>query len=135
MNTRKFALWVAVLLWLIPFIVAPLMAQVTNTPPAGTPLNLPVGRDAIWFALIAPITFTITWLFGKIPPLPKEILPWITPLVGIAIGALMEWATKSNWPWWSSAGAGAIATTIYEAAKGLTKAGPESALTPTPKQP
>lgn len=121
------------MLTLLAINVASLVAQVTNTPPAGLPLDLPKGKDGIWLALIAPITFTITWLMGKIPPLPKAILPWITPLVGIGIGAVMEWATKANLPWWSSAGAGAIATTIYEAAKGITKAGPESPLTPTPE--
>lgn len=123
-------IWLAVLAW----IIAPVIAQVvTNAPPPpDTGPVLPLGKDAIWLALIPPITFTITWLVGKIPPLPKVILPWITPLIGIGVGAVMEWATKANLPWWSSAGAGAIATTIYQAAKGITKAGPESALTPTP---
>lgn len=131
MKLHKFV-WLAIAAW----IIAPIMAQVvTNAPPTTPPPDtafLPLGKDAIWLALIAPITFTITWLIGKIPPLPKVILPWITPLVGIGIGSVMQWATKSNWPWWSSAGAGAIATTIYQAAKGITKAGPESPLTPTP---
>ena len=140
MNTRKFFTWLAVITC-FAFIIAPLVAQVTNTPGTNLPPvipgteGLPLGKDAIWLALIAPITFSITWLVGKIPKLPKAILPWLTPVAGIAIGLVMQWATKANWPWWSSAGAGMIATTLYEAIKGVTGAGPQSALTPTPKPP
>lgn len=97
------------------------------------PEIFPRGKEAIWLALIPPITFTITWMVGKIPPLPKEILPWITPVIGVLVGAGLDWATKANWPWWSSAGAGAIAVTIYQALKDMTNAGPKSALTPTTK--
>jgi hypothetical protein len=133
MKSRIFV-WLVALAWLA-IIVAPALAAeaITNAPPASPPgvPDLPRGNDGIWLALIPPITFTITWLMGKIPPLPKVILPWITPVVGIAIGWVFDYATKANLPWWSAAGAGAIATTIYEAAKGLTKAGPESKLTPT----
>lgn len=122
-------IWLVALAWLAIGLAA--YGQGTNSPPS-LPSDLPQGKDAIWLALIAPITFTITWLVGKIPPLPKVILPWLTPLIGIAIGAAMQYATKANFPWWSSAGAGMIATTIYEAVKGLSKATPASALTPTP---
>lgn len=114
-----------------------LFAQ-TNLTTNGVTLDpeiFPRGKEAIWLSLIPPITFTITWLFGKIPPLPKQLLPWITPLVGVGVGTGLDWATKADWPWWSSAGAGAIAVAIYQAAKGLTSAGPESALTPTEKPP
>jgi hypothetical protein len=103
----------------------------TNLPPAVP--AFPHGKEASWMALIPPITFTITWLFGKIPALPKVILPWITPLVGLGIGTALEWSSGQNWPWWSSAGAGTIAVAMYEAAKGVAGAGPASALTPTPE--
>ena len=104
----------------------------TNTPPIDPSQNpFPVGKEAIWLALIPPATFTITWLIGKIPPLPKEILPWITPVVGVILGAVINYATSANWPWWSSAGFGAISVAIYEGLKGLTGAGPRSKLTPT----
>lgn len=105
----------------------------TNSPPINTSGPFPVGTEAIWLALVAPATATITWAIGKIPPLPKQILPWLTPFVGIGIGWLMKYATDAHWPWWNSAGAGAIATTLYEGIKGMTGAGPESNLTPTPQ--
>ncbi len=107
----------------------------TNMPPSGSGNPIPDGVDSGWLMFIPPITFTLTWLVGKIPPLPKVILPWITPLLGVIVGAMTNWATKANLPWWSSAGAGAIAVALFEAAKGITKAGPESALTPTQKPP
>lgn len=128
-------LWTITLLWFVPFIVAPLLAQVTNTPPVNPLPGMPEGKEAIWLTLVAPITFMVTWLVGKIPPLPKVILPWITPVVGILLGQVMKWATDSHWAWWSSAAFGAIATTIYEAAKGVSNAGPASPLTPTPEPP
>lgn len=140
-NKGRFA-WMVVLLVLFAGLFQAVLAQatngtvLTNTPPID-PANplFPQGKEAIWLALIPPATFTITWIFGKIPQLPKEILPWITPVIGVILGLVMNWATKANFPWWSSAGAGAIAVAIYEAAKNMTKAGPESALTPTPKPP
>ncbi len=93
----------------------------------------PPGKEAMWLALIPPITFSLTWLVGKIPPLPKVMLPWITPVIGILIGAALDWGNKANLPLWSAAGAGAIAVAIYEAAKGISSAGPSSKLTPTPE--
>lgn len=140
MKNKNIKWWSLFILWVLfcglTGLMVPVMAQViTNSPPAGNGVldSLPRGKDAIWLALVPPATFTITWLVGKIPPLPKEILPWLTPLTGILIGAVIDWGTKSNLPYWSTAGAGAISVAIFEAIKGLTKSGPESALTPTPK--
>jgi hypothetical protein len=119
--------------WLLALIVGScsIMAQTNVT--TLDPELFPRGKEAIWLALIPPITFTITWIVGKIPPLPKELLPWITPVVGVLVGTGLDWATKADWPWWSSAGAGAISVALYEAMKGITKASQESTLTPTPK--
>lgn len=117
----------------LAFTVAVAFAQ-TNAPPVIPPgLGFPDGKDAGWLLLVPPATATIAWALGKIPALPKPLLPWITPLAGIGIGALLNYAAKANLPWWSTAGAGAIATTLYEGIKGLTRAGPESILTPTTK--
>lgn len=135
-NWNKIKWWTVLWIWIIfcglTGLMLPVMAQVvTNSPPAPGPDNtFPIGKEAIWYALIPPVTFTITWLVGKIPPLPKEILPWITPLVGICLGLIVNWAAKQDLSWWSTAGFGAISVAIYEAAKGLSKAGPTSALTP-----
>lgn len=123
MKINRLVLW----LFLAAIFIPSVWAQGGESSP------FPVGKEAIWLALIPPITFTITWAVGKIPPLPKEVLPWITPVFGIIIGFVMNQATTANLPWWSSAGAGAIATTLYEAIKGISGAGPKSMLTPTPE--
>jgi len=97
--------------------------------------DVPSGRDAIWLALVPPVSGLIVWAVGKIPKLPKVFLPFLTPFAGILIGAVLKWGAGAGLPWWSVAGAGAIATTLYEAIKGVTGAGPESKLTPTPTPP
>ena len=132
-------LWTMVCLMVLGLFPS-LWAQETNGLPFenGSPSfdlsAFPRGKEAIWFALIPPVTFTITWMVGKIPPLPKQILPWITPVVGVLLGSVFEWAINADWAWWSTAGAGAVAVAIYEAAKGLTQATPVSTLTPTKPQ-
>lgn len=131
-NAIRMTLFIWVTLALLA--VASTLAQ-TNVAPVIPASPFPQGKEAIWLALIPPATFGITWIVGKIPPLPKELLPWITPLVGIGLGAITKWATDSHWPWWSSAGAGAISVALYEAAKGVSGAGPDSKLTPSSKTP
>jgi hypothetical protein len=106
----------------------------TNLPPIAPTNPFPAGTDAIWFAVIPLVTFGITWLVGKIRSLPTQVIPLLTPIIGVAVGSLIEWATNAHFPWWSQAGAGAVSVAIYEALKGLTNAGPESALTPNARQ-
>lgn len=106
----------------------------TNLPPASPTNPFPAGTDAIWFAVIPVVTFGITWLVGKIRSLPPQVIPLLTPIIGVAVGSLIQWATNAHFPWWSQAGAGAVSVAIYEALKGLTGAGPESKLTPNAGQ-
>jgi hypothetical protein len=115
------------------------MAQTNTTPtvPGIDPSLFPTG-DAAWLALIPPLTAFITWLLGKIPPLPKGILPWITPLLGIGIGYALNYINGAQLSPALTAGAGAVAVFLYEAAKSslVDKANPDaSILTPTPKPP
>lgn len=105
----------------------------TNLPPIGPTNPFPVGKDAAWFAVIPLATFAITWAIGKIQSLPKNLLPLLTPILGWLIGFAIEKATAANFPWWSTAGAGAVSTMLYESIKNISGAGPESKLTPTPK--
>lgn len=109
----------------------------TNGLPGIDVSQFPTG-DAAWLALIPPLTTLITWLLGKIPPLPKGILPWITPLLGIGIGYVLQYINGAKLSPALTAAAGGLAVFIYEAAKSalVDKANPDaSVLTPTPKPP
>lgn len=134
---KKHTLLYLLLLMFIGLMSA--MAQTNNTP-GGTgfdPSKFPTG-DAAWLALIPPLTAFITWALGKIPPLPKGILPWITPLLGIGIGYAIKAINGAQLSPALTAGAGAVAVFIYEAAKNglVDKTNPDaSILTPTPKPP
>lgn len=108
----------------------------TNTPSGGIDVSqFPTG-DAAWLAMIPPLTAFITWLLGKIPPLPKGILPWITPLLGIGIGYAIKYINGASLSPALTAGAGSVAVFIYEAAKNalVDKSNPDaSVITPTAK--
>lgn len=135
MKRFTFSIW-----WVVTvcFLVtcASVYAQGTNTPPATPdPNGLPFGVDALKLALVPFLTFIITWALGKIPPLPKGLLPVLTPVIGVLVGSLTKWATDSHWPLWLSAVTGAASVAIFETLKNATNAGPESALTPTPTPP
>jgi hypothetical protein len=137
-NRMVWFTWTVVLLTLFAGLFQAALAQatngtLTNLPPMPPSNPFPVGKDAAWFAVIPLATFAITWLVGKIQSLPKQLLPLITPILGWVIGYVIERATAANFPWWSTAGAGAVSTMLYESIKNITGAGPESKLTPTPK--
>lgn len=105
----------------------------TNGLPGIDVSQFPTG-DAAWLALIPPLTAFITWLLGKIPPLPKGILPWVTPLLGIGIGYVLKYINGAELSPALTAGAGGLAVFIYEAAKGalVDKSNPDaSIITPT----
>lgn len=126
-------IWLAVLL--VGLLTVTSVNAQTNNPPVFNPSKFPIGKEALWLAIIPIITFGITWVVGKIPPLPKGLLPLFTPLIGTGIGWVMNMAEKAEWAWWYSAGAGTIAVFLYESLQKLTHAGPESNLTPTPQTP
>lgn len=106
----------------------------TNGLPGGfDPSQFPTG-DAALLALIPPITAGITWLLGKIPPIPKGLLPWVTPVLGIGVGYLLQYINGAKLSPALTAGAGGLAVFIYEAAKSalVDKSNPEaSIITPT----
>lgn len=131
--------WIVVLL-LVALTVDMAMAQETNGVGSSTnslppfdPTTFPVGKEQMWLALIPPITAFLTWLIGKIPPVPPQVLPFVVPFIGILLGQALKYAEGANWSWYWSAGAGAIATWIYQAAKELTSKSPavQKAIMPT----
>lgn len=141
MKTRNsFVFWFFGLLMLMLMIdLFTVLAQTNAVPPApGEPATVVFPTGALlWAALIPPATFTITWALGKIPPLPKQILPWLTPLVGIGLGFVMDWAGKAELPIGLAGALGAVAVAMYEGIKDVVVRQGEdpadSMLTPTEK--
>ena len=123
--------------WVLILISIGIYAQ-TNTNglpglPGVDPGLFPTG-DAALLALIPPLTALITWLLGKIPPLPKGILPWVTPFLGIGIGYLLQFINGAQLSPALTAAAGGLAVFLYEAAKSalVDKNNPDaSIITPT----
>jgi hypothetical protein len=87
----------------------------TNAPPPFDPETpLPKTLEEFWFYGIALITPLVVFGFGKIPQLPRPVLPMLGPLVGIILGFVLEKAGAMNIPWWHGGLAGAFATTLRE---------------------
>lgn len=72
------------------------------------------GREDIWKAVIAIVTPGIVYLIGKIPPLPRWVLPSITPLVGLGLGLILKYLGAANLAWVDMAQAGALAVFVRE---------------------
>jgi hypothetical protein len=108
----------------------------TSAPSGGIDVSrFPTGAAA-WLALIPPSTAFFTWLLGKIPPLPKCVLPWVTPFLGIGIGYLLQYINGAKLSPVLTAGAGTMAVFLYEVVKSalVDQANPQaSVITPTPK--
>lgn len=91
----KNALLTSILCLSFAFLIGTgLRAAETNTlpPPAPPPAtdyakaDLPTSNEALWTWGIGAVTPVIVWLFGKIPQLPRPVLPVLTPFIGLAIG-------------------------------------------------
>lgn len=106
------------LVTLLPLSLALLMGQnlATNALPSvdTTTGAFPGTRDQFWAYAIAAITPVITWAFGKIPQLPRPVLPVLTPFIGMLLGFILKKADAANLHWYSAAGAGTIAVFLRE---------------------
>lgn len=92
----------------------PVMAQVTNAPPAGA-VTTPVVALDIWDIGIGVIAPILIWGLTKIAPkIPKPLLPTITPLVGVGLGYLVNWLAGQNMGWFEAAKAGSMAVFFRE---------------------
>lgn len=96
-------------------------AQVTNAAPAFDPATapLPSGKTEFWTWAISIITPLIVYGFGKIPQLPRPILPILTPVIGVLLGLIMKKLGALNLSWVDMAQAGAVAVFIRESVNQL----------------
>jgi hypothetical protein len=94
----------------------PSTVAVTNTLPAIDTVSgaLPATKDQYWAWAIAAVTPVITWAFGKIPMLPRPVLPVLTPFIGMFLGFILQKLDAAHLHWYSAAGAGTIAVFLRE---------------------
>jgi hypothetical protein len=115
MRTRN--TYIVAVLWLVMVWTA--LAQ-TNAPAFDPKVaDLPVTRDQFWMYGIALITPVIVWAFGKIPTLPRPVLPLLAPLTGLLIGFALQKLGALHLTWWDGAKAGTVAVFIRESVNQL----------------
>ena len=123
MKTRNL-LWLAAVAWLA--IGWTVLAQTTNLVTTngvagfdpGT-ANFPSTKTEFWTWGISIITPVIVWLFGKIPQLPRPVLPLLTPIIGVLLGLILKKLGALNLQWIDMAQAGAVAVFIRESVNQL----------------
>lgn len=117
--------WLAVISWLVVGWAA--IAQTTNLsgtnalPPGFDPAtaNFPSTKTEFWTWGISIITPVIVWGFGKIPKLPRPVLPILTPIIGVLLGLALRKLGALNVSWVDMAQAGAVAVFIRESVNQL----------------
>jgi len=58
------------------------------------------------------IVYAVQWI---IPNVPSQLLPMLTPLIGVLLGFLINWLGSKNLSWVDMAQAGALAVFVREA--------------------
>lgn len=106
--------------YVIPFAI--LGQAATNNPLA--PFDPVVGsfpntKAEFWKWGISVITPCIVFFLGKVPALPRPVLPVITPLLGIALGLILRKLGQLNLGWVDMAQAGAVAVFLRESVNQL----------------
>lgn len=85
-------------------------------PPAVDPgtAPLPKTQEELWQWGLTVATVVVTWALGKVPQLPRPVLPLITPVLGILLGVGLNALTRANFAWVDLAQVGALAVFIRE---------------------
>lgn len=100
------------LLWVAVIAVA---QTTTNSPPFDpNTAALPVTKEDFWNWGIALATPAVIWLIGKVPSIPRPVLPFLGPLLGIVLAVIGQKLGGMNLSWWDGAKYGALATTFRE---------------------
>lgn len=111
MKRQNYVGWLLVALCAV--FALPVLAQVTNVPPVLPPL--PKTVSDYWDLAIGAVSPLIIWGLAKVmPQIPRAFLPVMTPVVGIGVGALVNWLAGQNLGWFEMAKAGALAVFFRE---------------------
>lgn len=115
MKKREFCilgLWLVLVFSLVQVAIA----QTTNALAPFNPVvgSFPDSKTEFWKWAISITTPLVIWLFGKIPQLPRPVLPFLTPFVGIALGFGLQKLGQLNMGWVDMGQAGMVAVAIRE---------------------
>lgn len=98
-------------------VTLPALAQSTNldvTVPTA-PTALPQTKADFWLYAIAIVTPLIVAGVKKlVPNIPSLLLPLSTPVIGLALGAGLNWLTAKNYGWVDIAQVGGLAVFVRE---------------------
>jgi hypothetical protein len=86
----------------------------TNSVP-DLPAGIPRTNEEIWTWVVSFATVFIVYLFGKIPQLPRPMLPLMTPLIGILLGLGLRQLEALHLSWVDMGQVGALAVFLREA--------------------
>ncbi len=120
------ALWIFLVVSLVQVAIA---QQTINFPPITNgivqitnnlaPFNPVVGsfpdtKTEFWKWGISFATPLVVWLFGRIPALPRPVLPFLTPFIGIVFGLGLRKLGQLNLGWVDMGQAGLVAVALRE---------------------
>lgn len=111
-----------------------LVAQDAVVPGAEELPELPKTMAQYWVLGIAAVTpLIVKGIKLAVPKVPKVLLPSITPLIGMGLGAALSALDAADLSWWDSAQAGALAVFVRETINQAVKS--RQSETPTPPTP
>ncbi len=103
------------MIWFTLMVVLPAFGQSTNDPAFDpSTATLPKSKGEYWTWAISLVTPLIVFGLGKIPQLPRPLLPIFTPFIGMGLGWALSHIESLHLTWWDSAQAGALAVFIRE---------------------
>ena len=104
------------------FVLFAIPALAQTSPSAGIPavpgmpyVNMPTSLSGYWDLVIAAIApFIVTGIAKVVPKLPRNLLPLVTPIVGVVVAHILSLLTNMHLSWFDAAKAGALAVFVRE---------------------
>jgi hypothetical protein len=110
-NLTRLLIWTALVA--VFFLCICLPALFAQAPDPAAPA-IPASLAEYWTLAISGLSPVIVWAVSKLN-VPRNLLPLLSPVVGIGLGLLLNWLGATHLGWVDMAKAGALAVFIREA--------------------